>query len=55
MSRPAVGKVLMHFAVSVDGFVAGPGHDTSFMAKTTVRTVDLRYHPIGRGRDGGSR
>ncbi|WP_203999231.1 dihydrofolate reductase family protein [Virgisporangium aurantiacum] len=32
-----MGKVLMHFAVSVDGFVAGPGHDMSFMAKATVR------------------
>ena len=31
------GKVLMHFLVSVDGFVAGPGHDMSFMERTTVR------------------
>jgi dihydrofolate reductase len=31
------GKVLMHFAVSVDGFVAGPDHDMSFMDLTTVR------------------
>ncbi|MEV6848781.1 dihydrofolate reductase family protein [Actinoplanes sp. NPDC051411] len=31
------GKVLMHFAMSLDGFVAGPGHDMSFLAKTTVR------------------
>src|SRR3954451_10810209 len=36
MSETA-GKVLMHFAVSVDGFVAGPRHDMSFMEKTTVR------------------
>ena len=35
--QSAAGKVLMHFAVSVDGFVAGPGHDMSFMEKTTVR------------------
>jgi dihydrofolate reductase len=35
--QSAAGKVLMHFAVSVDGFVAGPGHDMSFMQKTTVR------------------
>jgi hypothetical protein len=32
-----MGRVLTHFAVSVDGFVAGPGHDTSFMEKATVR------------------
>ncbi|WP_163541242.1 dihydrofolate reductase family protein [Occultella kanbiaonis] len=31
------GKVLMHFLVSVDGFVAGPAHDMSFMERTTVR------------------
>jgi dihydrofolate reductase len=37
LPRPAAGKVLMHFAVSVDGFVAGPGHDMSFMEQTTVR------------------
>jgi len=37
MSQLAAGKVLMHFAVSVDGFVAGPGHDMSFMERTTVR------------------
>ncbi len=37
MSQTTTGKVLMHFAVSVDGFVAGPGHDMSFMEKATVR------------------
>ena len=31
------GRVLMHFLISVDGFVAGPGHDMSFMERTTVR------------------
>jgi hypothetical protein len=75
MSQPAAGKVLMHFAVSVDGFVAGPGHDMSFApvllgdgirlydalgghplhlrrdSDTPTQTVDLRYQPIGRGRD----
>jgi dihydrofolate reductase len=35
--QSAAGKVLMHFAVSLDGFVAGPGHDMSFMENTTVR------------------
>jgi dihydrofolate reductase len=35
--QTAAGKVLMHFAVSVDGFVAGPRHDMSFMEKATVR------------------
>lgn len=32
-----VGKVLMHFLISLDGFVAGSGHDMSFMNRTTVR------------------
>lgn len=27
----------MHFLISVDGFVAGPGHDMTFMERTTVR------------------
>jgi hypothetical protein len=58
MSQPAAGKVMMHFAVSVDGFVAGPGHDMSFMEKTTVlrRRVagaDLRAHPPARQRHPG--
>jgi dihydrofolate reductase len=35
--QSATGKVLMHFAVSVDGFVAGPDHDMSFIEKATVR------------------
>ena len=37
MTQPAPGKVMMHFAVSVDGFVAGPGHDMTFMERTAVR------------------
>jgi len=56
MSQPA-GKVMMHFAVSVDGFVAGPGHDMSFMEKTTVRDGLHREYientgAILAGRDG---
>jgi dihydrofolate reductase len=35
--QTAAGKVLMHFAVSVDGFVAGPRHDMRFTERTTVR------------------
>jgi hypothetical protein len=33
----AVGQVLMHFTMSLDGFVAGPGHTMDFMAGTTTR------------------
>ncbi len=33
----AAGKVLMHFALSLDGYVAGPGHDMSFMNRATTR------------------
>ncbi|MEV0644943.1 dihydrofolate reductase family protein [Phytomonospora sp. NPDC050363] len=29
--RTAEGKVLMHFTMSLDGFVAGPGHDMGWM------------------------
>ena len=51
------GRVLMHFAVSVDGFVAGPGHDMSFMEKATVREGLHREYiestgAILAGRDG---
>ena len=31
------GRVLMHFTMSLDGFVAGPGHDMGFMSRTTAR------------------
>ncbi len=33
----AAGKVLWHFAMSLDGFVAGPGHDMDWMTDFTVR------------------
>jgi dihydrofolate reductase len=35
--QTAAGKVLFHFLVSLDGFVAGPGHSMDFMARTTNR------------------
>jgi dihydrofolate reductase len=33
----AAGKVVMHFMMSLDGFVAGPGHTMDFMTGTTTR------------------
>lgn len=33
----AAGKVLWHFAMSLDGFVAGPDHDMDWMTGFTVR------------------
>jgi hypothetical protein len=35
--QTASGKVLFHFLMSLDGFVAGPGHTMDFMARTTSR------------------
>ena len=35
--QQAAGKVLWHFLMSLDGFVAGPGHTMGFMDQTTVR------------------
>lgn len=32
--QTAAGKVLWHFSVSLDGFVAGPGHSMDWMAGT---------------------
>ena len=51
------GKVLWHFTMSLDGFVAGPGHDMSWMTGFTVRDglVDEYVASTGAiigGRDG---
>ena len=35
--QTAAGKVLLHFLISLDGFVAGPGHSMDWMAGTTNR------------------
>ncbi|WP_414937864.1 dihydrofolate reductase family protein [Amycolatopsis sp. cmx-11-51] len=35
--QTANGKVLWHFTMSLDGFVAGPGHSMDWMAGTTSR------------------
>lgn len=35
--QTAAGKVLWHFSMSLDGFVAGPGHDMSWMPAATNR------------------
>ena len=35
--QTAAGKVLLHFLISSDGFVAGPGHTMDFMEQTTIR------------------
>ena len=35
--QTADGKVLLHFAMSLDGFVAGPGHSMDWMTGFTTR------------------
>jgi dihydrofolate reductase len=35
--QTAEGKVLWHFLMSLDGFVAGPNHDMNWMTGSTVR------------------
>ena len=35
--QTAGGKVLWHFTMSLDGFVAGPEHQMDWMAGTTLR------------------
>jgi dihydrofolate reductase len=35
--QTAGGKVCLHFAMSVDGYVAGPGHSMDFLAGATNR------------------
>jgi dihydrofolate reductase len=55
--QDAAGKVLWHFTMSVDGFVAGPGHDMGFMAGTTFRAGLVQEYvettgAVLAGRDG---
>jgi dihydrofolate reductase len=35
--QTAAGKVCLHFAMSVDGYVAGPGHSMDFLSGATNR------------------
>ena len=37
----AEGKVLMHFAMSLDGFVAGPGHSMDWMREDATNRPGL--------------
>lgn len=41
------GRLLLAFTMSLDGFVAGPGHDMSRLAGVTVPPglIDLRLAP----------
>ncbi len=55
--QTAAGKVLLHFLISLDGFVAGPGHSMDWMAGITNRPglVDEYIETTGAvlaGRDG---
>jgi dihydrofolate reductase len=55
--QTANGKVLWHFTMSLDGFVAGPGHTMDWMTGTTFRPslVDEYAKTTGAvlgGRDG---
>lgn len=51
------GKVIMHFTMSLDGFVAGPGHTMDFMSRTTgspgvVEETMAATGAVLAGRDG---
>lgn len=39
--QTAGGKVLFHFAMSLDGFVAGPGHEMDWMTGTARPGLQL--------------
>lgn len=39
--QTAAGKVLMHFTMSLDGFVAGPGHSMDWMMADTTNRPGL--------------
>lgn len=58
--QTAAGKVLLHFAISLDGFVAGPGHSMDFLARTTNRPGLVQEYvettgAVLAGRDGFDR
>ncbi|MBB5084791.1 dihydrofolate reductase family protein [Nonomuraea endophytica] len=54
--QTASGKVLFHFAMSLDGFVAGPNHEMGWMAGTDRPGMEREYErttgAILGGRDG---
>ncbi|WP_242891750.1 dihydrofolate reductase family protein [Actinomadura litoris] len=55
--QTAAGKVLWHFAMSLDGFVAGPNHSMDWMAGTSSRPGLVREYvettgAVLGGRDG---
>jgi dihydrofolate reductase len=45
----ADGKVLWHFTMSVDGFVAGPGHDMGFLGRASFRPGLVREYVATTG------
>lgn len=50
-TRPATGKVLFSFTMSLDGFVAGPHHDMGWMTGFTaepglIDEIDIHVAPI---------
>lgn len=56
-TRPATGKVLVFFTMSLDGFVAGPDHDMGWMTGFTAQPglIDEYIETTGAvlaGRDG---
>ncbi|MEV0619989.1 dihydrofolate reductase family protein [Nonomuraea sp. NPDC050404] len=54
--QTASGKVLFHFAMSLDGFVAGPGHEMGWMTGTDRPGLEDEYArttgAVLGGRDG---
>ncbi|MEP6482026.1 MAG: dihydrofolate reductase family protein [Rhodoglobus sp.] len=55
--QTAAGKVLLHFAMSLDGFVAGPAHNMDWMTGFTVRPGLIQEYvdttgAVLSGRDG---
>lgn len=55
--QTASGKVLWHFAMSLDGFVAGPGHDMAWLSGIATRPGLIQEYvtttgAILGGRDG---
>jgi len=43
--QTAGAKVLWHFTMSLDGFVAGPNHAMEHRSRSDL-PVNVRYHPV---------
>lgn len=47
--RTPIGSVRLHFTITLDGFIAGPGHDMSWMTGFTTQPGELEAYAGATG------